>query len=425
MYFCWQHTYYNIFDKAVFLRDMELDGKYFSKFLLMSILAHASHLCKDVRLRSDASDSSTSGSIFYEKAMSMLIEELTKQSLTTIQGLLLLASREAGIGRDSIGWVFSGMAFRMALDMGLHLDSNHLLESGHLSVEEYQVRNATLWGCYLFDQGWSTYMGRPSVIHMEYVTADKLTYDANEVALEWYPILSETIRGQSIEYYPHNTLTAIVKLSEIIEEIVGRLYAPKHRQSRSLEYFEAKVKALLDKLNEWEESLPSGLNIAKDHPSLLMLHTLYNTSRTFLFRPFIRMKKIAEIEPLEACLSSTDKIVQCLQRYDQLYGFEMTTNLAVYTTFTAATVLLAVTTNEDGVLDFRLEQCLGVLDKLSEKWPSARKISDSIRAKIPSRSTEEKNVQQHQWYSPDTAPYTDIFDMFNFDFPEIGDLYND
>jgi hypothetical protein len=190
-----------------------------------------------------------------------------------------------------------------------------------------------------------------------------------------------------------------------------------------LEYFEAKVKALLDKLNEWEESLPSGVNIAKDHPSLLMLHTLYNTSRTFLFRPFIRMKKIAEIEPLEACLSSTDKIVQCLQRYDQLYGFDMTTNLAVYTTFTAATVLLAVTTNEDGVLDFRLEQCLGVLDKLSEKWPSARKISNSIRAKIPSRSNEEKNVQQHQWYSPDTVPYTDIFDMFNFDFPEIGDLY--
>ena len=44
------------------------------------------------------------------------------------------------------------MSFRMALDLGLHLDSQRLVELGYLSEEEYNIRAITFWGCFIFDR---------------------------------------------------------------------------------------------------------------------------------------------------------------------------------------------------------------------------------------------------------------------------------
>jgi hypothetical protein len=46
----------------------------------------------------------------------------------------------------------TGMSFRMALDLGLHLDSQRLVELGYLSEEEYNMRAITFWGCFIFDR---------------------------------------------------------------------------------------------------------------------------------------------------------------------------------------------------------------------------------------------------------------------------------
>jgi len=48
--------------------------------------------------------------------------------------------------------LISGMSFRMALDLGLHLDSQRLVELGYLSEEEYNMRAITFWGCFIFDR---------------------------------------------------------------------------------------------------------------------------------------------------------------------------------------------------------------------------------------------------------------------------------
>ncbi len=37
-----------------------------------------------------------------------------------------MSVREAGCGREAKGWVYSGMSFRMAQDMGLNLDTGAL-----------------------------------------------------------------------------------------------------------------------------------------------------------------------------------------------------------------------------------------------------------------------------------------------------------
>ena len=81
-------------------------------------------------------------------------DEHEKPRLTTVQALALMSVREAGCGREAKGWVYSGMSFRMAYDLGLHLDSGTLSGSRDASLndEEVDARRITFWGCFLFDK---------------------------------------------------------------------------------------------------------------------------------------------------------------------------------------------------------------------------------------------------------------------------------
>lgn len=73
-------------------------------------------------------------------------DEHVKARLCTVQALALLSVREAGCGREGKGWVYSGMSFRMAFDLGLNVDASSLGD------EEKDARRITLWGCYLIDK---------------------------------------------------------------------------------------------------------------------------------------------------------------------------------------------------------------------------------------------------------------------------------
>lgn len=58
---------------------------------------------------------------FADKAKSMLIPMLGYSSTRTVQSLLLLSWHEFGLNNDGSFWNFTGMALRMAQDLGLHL----------------------------------------------------------------------------------------------------------------------------------------------------------------------------------------------------------------------------------------------------------------------------------------------------------------
>jgi len=84
----------------------------------------------------------------------MVNDEHEKARLTTVQALALMSVREAGCGREAKGWVYSGMSFRMACDLGLNLDSGALPGSNEsrFDDEEVDARRITFWGCFLFDK---------------------------------------------------------------------------------------------------------------------------------------------------------------------------------------------------------------------------------------------------------------------------------
>lgn len=159
LYFTYHYTYFTTLSKGLFYRDFLL-GKppsennrkyeYCTPLLVNAILALGCHFTSWPAARSDPNDSATAGDHFFKEAKRLILEndEHEKPRLATVQALALMSVREAGCGREGKGWVYSGMSFRMASDLGLNVDSG----TSTLDEQEIDARKITIWGCFLFDK---------------------------------------------------------------------------------------------------------------------------------------------------------------------------------------------------------------------------------------------------------------------------------
>lgn len=159
IYFAWHYTYFTTLSKSLFYRDFQR-GKvahdikrkteYCTPLLVNAMLALGCHFTSWPQARDDPNDSATSGDHFFREAKRLILEndEHENPRLATVQALALMSVREAGCGREARGWVYSGMSFRMAYDLGLNIDSG----SDNLDESEIDARRITIWGCFLFDK---------------------------------------------------------------------------------------------------------------------------------------------------------------------------------------------------------------------------------------------------------------------------------
>lgn len=81
-------------------------------------------------------------------------------SVATVQALVLMSAHEAAYMRDARGWLYSGMALRLAVDLGLHLKTDSYVRNGTMSTQEAITRRIAFWGTFVVDLGWSYYVGR-------------------------------------------------------------------------------------------------------------------------------------------------------------------------------------------------------------------------------------------------------------------------
>lgn len=89
----------------------------------------------------------------------MLRDEFDNATIPTIQALLLLAGHQQG-SRNSISWLYSGLAIRLAQDMGLHRDS----AKWNLDDRQSEIRRRVWWACFLVDRFTSAALGRVCII---------------------------------------------------------------------------------------------------------------------------------------------------------------------------------------------------------------------------------------------------------------------
>lgn len=271
MYFTWHYTYFTTLSKSLFYRDFLL-GKppantkrkthYCTSLLVNVILALGCHFTSYSGTRDDPEDSATAGDHFFREAKRLIMEndEHERPRLTTVQALALMSVREAGCGREAKGWVYSGMSFRMACDMGLNLDSGRLTTNKHVNGDEAEedVRRLTFWGCYLFDKCWSNYLGRMPQLPSSLVTVPKYEVFPDEDSAQWSPYTdSGFTQAHSQPARTRAVALQISKLCEISNDLMKNFYNPTDMEKSKGKA--AELKKLSDihtRLEAWRRELP-------------------------------------------------------------------------------------------------------------------------------------------------------------------------
>jgi hypothetical protein len=134
--------------------DMSTGGPYYSPFLVTVLCAHAARF-----------EEGNLAEILISRARLLLGNEIHKPSaIPTVQALLQLSARDLAYGNTSQGWLYSGMAFRMVSDLGLHHSSGKILSLGNLTPEDLEIRRRLFWSCYFWDKTVSLYLGRTPVL---------------------------------------------------------------------------------------------------------------------------------------------------------------------------------------------------------------------------------------------------------------------
>lgn len=266
MYFNWHYPYFATLSKRLFYQDF-FRGKhanpvYCSSLLVNAILGLGCHFTSVPGAFAVAGDSRTKGDHFIAEAKRLIVEndEYEKPRLTAVQALAIMSVREAGCGREAKGWVYSGMSFRMAYDIGLNLDAG-AMGSAQERMSEYEIdaRRITFWGCFLFDKCWSNYLGRLPQIPQGSYSVPKYDVFPDEDAESWSPYTDNGFDQSSKQ--PARTRAIgleLSKLCEISSDLLIFFYHPTHLGRSTGKSAELKkLSELHRRLEEWRKELPN------------------------------------------------------------------------------------------------------------------------------------------------------------------------
>lgn len=190
LYFKYLFSGTPIFDEATLRNDVR-DHKC-SDFTLLSLFAACAryvfyvikklnrfinHQKKRFSDRPDVKETPAwhAGEKYAEKARTMILKAVDEPTISNLQGLTLLCLHEYGCGRGPRSWMYGGMAIRMAIELGLHEDSdedengndNHTLEK----LMQQETRRRLFWTIYSIDKFSSAATGRPSILQDSFCTA--------------------------------------------------------------------------------------------------------------------------------------------------------------------------------------------------------------------------------------------------------------
>lgn len=210
-------------------------------------------------------------------------------SLSTITALLILSLHHDAHGPASTAesdlWNRTGIAIRMAQDLGLHRDLRRK------EVDTYAIElRRRLWGsCVAADRWVSLYLGRP-------LTIDLTDCDVRlPSSSEWVKpgkseeVLPSTILGTDADQ-PFGFNTEMVKLSILFGRVLKTIYSPTGLMNAT----DAQIEGLLSDIDSWHSSLPATLQYtgpdSPPDPGILQLG--YACLLVLLFRVFMRISYV-------------------------------------------------------------------------------------------------------------------------------------
>ena len=432
------------------------DPPYFSETLLKVLTSHCArflnhsvhqHMYKTTPSQMAPVPVTLSSAEFMAKAtevarISLGMDTMKPSSIPTIQALLQQSAREIASGRSSQGWLYSGMAFRMAFDMGIHLPSDKLQAFvKSLSEEDIEIRKRLFWSCYSWDKTVSIYLGRmPNFLCDTDGVPMTFMDDFSDTDL-WAPYWGQNSGVSDVKppHYPPqpgyvvSCFRQMCKLSIILNDLMHGIYSPTAATRRGTE--EAlnvdATKPSLDTpfiriardLREWWISIPSYLRIPPDQmPSLAppthigSLNILYHTAIILLHRPYILghrdLDQPATQKSYTAAVAATAAVHDLLVLQANTFGLSHLTYMNAYAAYIAATIAVLrferehqagddtnITTQALG-LNFLLE----VLQGTAISMPALERSVAIIKKRMKAVLENQTNTQLRTLFPQSTQP---------------------
>ncbi|KAI3319405.1 fungal-specific transcription factor domain-containing protein [Xylariaceae sp. AK1471] len=305
-----------VIDRNVFEADRGSENpQFYSSFLHIIILAVGWRFADKDRCDIARINLGNRESTLHREARYMLDLELERpMGISSVQSLLLLGDLECGVGRDNTGWMYAGMANRLAFDVGLHADCSNI----GLPDREISIRQRVMKACIFYDKYWALFLGRPTSIKTQDVTLDlsKSTIRPSELN----PILS--IYTQMLEEEIHEQLVELIDLAgQIVEGRNETRSGNIADQKASLaingeeEHASMRVLALDQQLRNWYGRLPDhlawGATNARAAPfSYFLLHQQYHATMILLHRPWENHGSSLESHPSPGHTENTSETLE-------------------------------------------------------------------------------------------------------------------
>ncbi|KAF4335485.1 C6 transcription factor [Fusarium beomiforme] len=349
------------------------------------------------------SDKHHAGSRFYTAARNSLsIHMLESGSLETIQALLLMGNYLQKMDKPNTGYQFIGIAYKMALGLGLHRESSELEDN--FGVER---RRQLFWVVYCFDSGFNITTGRPPYAQ-EGIIDTQLPKNIDDKVQDLEPSMQVPP-----EVDTPTTLSAIIAQAELA----------KHANSLYLEYLTAKTantkleyqvaEAIERTLTQWRNKLPhyftsTDIPVWFTGPRAVVLWKKQNL-RIILWRgskrnhPYLSSKTDAETRCLDVAMQSIKDITAFCSANEGILHLGIVW-YATYFLFQAVLVLEASYLDrearnnlDDDTTDWRMmihkaQSCLANFSGRSKSSKRCLEVLDLINRRVETVANTRRTV---------------------------------
>ncbi|KAI9305582.1 fungal-specific transcription factor domain-containing protein [Cunninghamella echinulata] len=356
-----------------------------SPLLLNAIYAVASRFSTDVRVRSDPKSQDTAGDVFFERAKCLLDDYYDVPRISTVQALLLLSSHQQGAMKSARAWLYCGLAFRMALDLGLHRNSEHW----NITPEERERRKRVFWCCFIVDRLTTAIYGRALCFEERDCDVPFPTVDDDE------PIYKTMDRPPPRIL---DTFVSCIKLCDILGHVLKNIYYAKAHHHSSSHHIDHVLKTLHQQLTSWLSHLPPSLqyNLANTEvgetvpdPPLAVgqLHMIYYTTMILLHRSFIpgpsqTIESQLSLPSYDLCVLGARAILNIINIMLGENHLRYVLNYSVYFTFTAGIIFIKMASSSEFNTAFdakvNVNKIMRALDEMENTWMNASRCCNIL-----------------------------------------------
>ncbi|KAH6656394.1 fungal-specific transcription factor domain-containing protein [Truncatella angustata] len=399
-----QYPYSMCVYREFFLRDYDMGvGRYYSEVLLYAICAMGALASADASMLAISE-------VFASQAEFLVYTSLDKPDLTLLQAMILLGYRFIGHGKASKGWLFCGMAFRLAHEMGLHLDPNNWHSPAEAVLDrDREILRRVYWAAFNADKQVSMYFGRPPALYpheSDVRNSIRIPYpDDWQGLLETYIAKNTSITAFEDGIALSGSFIYRVELYKIVHIMITDLFENR-RQNADSAVLAATAQRIHVSLHKWLATLPSKLywnqwSSGQVQPFVLHLHMLFHTAMIILHRPprhLFSKPGIAESEDVEICYESLQAMLRLMKIYSRYYKYSALPLDFVHTlSVTAGTILmkryLEKASKEDAGISRAIEVVIDAMDSIKYTWPCIVEIRQSISKAMESKPADQQDSQ--------------------------------